>query len=201
MGFIKGHTLSHYISSERLQPERQVAKAVRKLAQALGHAHKRGIVHRDLKPSNIVVSGEGQPVITDFGLAARMGEAKLALTQKGRLIGTPAYMSPEQADGESENIGPLSDVYSLGVILYQLLTGRLPFRGSVVQVIYKIISEEPDPPSEYRPDVDPRLQNLCVSMMRKHRDDRIPSMEDAANILGRLLINPRKPPTRCAAAS
>lgn len=199
MGFIKGHPLSRYISPERLQPERQIALVVRKLARALSHAHKRGIVHRDLKPSNIMVNSEGQPVITDFGLAARMGEANIRLTQAGQLVGTPAYMSPEQANGETENIGPPTDVYSLGVILYQLLTNRLPFDGSVVKVIYMIVSEAPRPPSHYHPDVDPRLQELCLSMMAKSIDDRPPSMESVADALGEILTSKR--PTTTAAAT
>jgi len=187
MGFIEGNPLSRYISSERVQPERQVALVVRKLAKALNHAHERGIVHRDLKPSNIMINSGGQPVITDFGLAARMDEANVRLTQSGQLVGTPAYMSPEQASGESENVGPSSDVYSLGVILYQLLTSRLPFDGSVVKVIYKIISEDPEPPAKYRPDVDPRLQGLCLSMMAKSIEDRPPSMQAVADALGDFL--------------
>ena len=187
MAYIQGHALSHYIDPYRLQPQRKAALVILKLARALEHAHRRGIVHRDLKPSNIIVSDEGQPVITDFGLAWRMGHADIRLTQSGQLVGTPAYMSPEQANSELENIGPPSDIYSLGVILYQLLTGRLPFEGSVAKVIYQIISEDPKPPSSYRPDVDPRLEQLCLKMLAKPIDQRPASMAAVADTIARLL--------------
>lgn len=201
MGFIEGNPLSRYISPERKQPERQIALVVRKLARALSHAHKRGIVHRDLKPSNIMIDSEGRPVITDFGLAARMGEANVRLTQAGQIVGTPAYMSPEQANGETENIGPPSDVYSLGVILYQLLTNQLPFDGSVVKVIYMIVTEEPEPPTTYRADIDPRVEDLCLTMMAKSIEDRPPSMEAVADTLGEFLSSTSQRATSTAVAT
>jgi len=187
MAYIKGHPLSRYIVPEKLQPERKAALVVLRLARALDHAHRRGVVHRDLKPSNIIVDADAQPVITDFGLACRIGQADIRLTQAGELVGTPAYMSPEQANGDLKNIGPPSDVYSLGVILYQLLTGRLPFEGSVTKVIIQIISDEPKAPSVYRPDLEPDLEQLCLAMMAKSADDRPASMESVADTIAKIL--------------
>lgn len=187
MAYITGHPLSHYIVPEKLQPERKAALAVLRLARALDHAHRRGVVHRDLKPSNIIIDADGQPVITDFGLACRIGQTDIRLTQAGELVGTPAYMSPEQANGDLKNIGPPSDVYSLGVILYQLLTGRLPFEGSVTKVIIQIISNEPTSPSVFRPDLEPELEELCLAMMAKLADDRPATMESVADTIAKIL--------------
>jgi len=187
MAYVEGHPLSHYIVPERLQSERKAALVVLRLARALEHAHRRGVVHRDLKPSNIIVDGDGQPVITDFGLAWRIDQVDIRLTQAGDLVGTPAYMSPEQANGDIEKIGPPSDVYGLGVILYQLLTGRLPFEGSVTKVICQIISDEAEPPSVYQPGVHPDLERLCLAMMAKSIEDRADSMETVADTIAKTL--------------
>jgi len=187
MAYIRGHALSRYTEPDSLQPERKAGLIVLRLARALDHAHQRGIVHRDLKPSNIIVDTDGQPVITDFGLAWRIGQSDSRLTQAGDLLGTPAYMSPEQAKGDLKNIGPLSDVYSLGVILYQLLTGQLPFDGPITKVILQIISDEAKPPSAYRPDVEPDLEQLCLAMMAKSTDNRPPSMESVADSMAKIL--------------
>jgi len=125
MAFIEGHPLSALVQSAKPQPERQVLIVVRKLAQALQDAHDHGIVHRDLKPANIMVDTRNEPIIMDFGLARQLQrDTNIRITQSGMLIGTPAYMSPEQIDGELDKIGPPTDQYSLGVILYELLTGQ-----------------------------------------------------------------------------
>jgi serine/threonine protein kinase len=187
MAYVRGRTLSHFIQPDRRQPERPIAIIIRKLAQALQHAHERNVIHRDLKPSNILVSADGQPVITDFGLARRIDQAAIRLTHDGALVGTPAYMSPEQAGGEDERIGPASDIFSLGVILYELLTGRLPFEGSAVAVICQIMSKDPLPPSTYRDDLDERLERLCLSMLYKTIADRPPAMSVVANTLTEFL--------------
>ena len=120
---------------------------VRKLAQALEEAHYNGVVHRDLKPSNIMVNARGDLIIMDFGLVWRIGSQNERLTRVGLVVGTPTYMSPEQASGKVESIGPGCDIYSLGVIMYELLTGRVPFEGPEAFVLGQILFVEPPPPS------------------------------------------------------
>src|SRR5205823_2697171 len=127
----------------------RAVEIVYKLARALEEAHSRGVVNRDLKPSNIMMNRWGEPVIMDFGLALRM-DHDVRLTHQGSVLGTPAYMSPEQVEGDIDVVGPASDQYSLGVILYELLTGQVPFQGSMGQVMTKILTEAPRPPSSLR---------------------------------------------------
>ena len=142
MAYIEGHPLSAFIRSDKPQPERQILIIVRKLALALQEAHNHGVVHRDLKPANIMVDKRNEPIIMDFGLARQLHrDETVRITQSGMLIGTPAYMSPEQIDGEPGKVGPASDQFSLGVILYELLTGQLPFRGSLSTVMAQILTK------------------------------------------------------------
>jgi WD40 repeat protein/predicted Ser/Thr protein kinase len=163
----------------------QVAAVVRKVALALGYAHARGVVHRDLKPSNILIDATGEPVVTDFGLARRTGAGDALVTRDGVPVGTPAYMSPEQVAGKSEAVGPASDVFSLGVVLYHLLAGRLPYRGGPAEVMVQVVTETPEPPSAFRPGIDPRLEAACLKAMAKAPADRFASMEAFAAALGR----------------
>jgi formylglycine-generating enzyme required for sulfatase activity/serine/threonine protein kinase len=195
MAFIDGHPLSAFIHSGKPQPERQILIVVRKLAQALQEAHDHGIVHRDLKPANIMVDKRNEPVIMDFGLARQLrGEKNIRITQSGMLIGTPAYMSPEQIDGEPDKVGPPSDQYSLGVILYELLSGQLPFRGSLTAVMAQIITKEAPPLSQLRPGLDPRIEAACIKMMAKAPADRFASLSAVAEELATILRNPGAKP-------
>jgi serine/threonine protein kinase len=195
MAFIDGHSLSAFVQSAKPQPERQVLIVVRKLAQALQDAHDHGIVHRDLKPANIMIDTRNEPIIMDFGLARQLQrDTNIRITQSGMLIGTPAYMSPEQIDGELDKIGPPTDQYSLGVILYELLTGQLPFRGSVAAVMGQIVTKETPPPSQLRPDLDPRIEAACLKMMAKSPVDRFPSLSAVAEELATILRNPPAKP-------
>ncbi len=187
MAYVRGKPLSQFVA-KRQWPERDVAKLLRKIALALDEAHAQGIVHRDLKPTNIMLDQRHEPIVMDFGLAGRVsrpGEEKL--THARALLGTPAYMSPEQARGDMAQVGPPSDVYSLGVICYELLVGEVPFRGPVGAVIGQIVRDEPRPPSEIRPTLDKRMEAICLKMMAKAPEDRYGSAGEVAAALRQFL--------------
>ena len=130
MAYVEGRSLRAVIDCEGpLEQERSITW-VRSLALAMAKAHERGIIHRDLKPSNILINGETEPIITDFGLVRWLEGDDPELTRSGMVVGTPHYMAPEQIEGDTKCVGPASDIYSLGVILYELLSGRRPFAGS-----------------------------------------------------------------------
>jgi serine/threonine protein kinase len=147
MGNIEGQSLAGLLESGQPLTAAQIGLAVRKIALALAEAHRRGVIHRDLKPANVMVNRRGEPVVMDFGLARRSDGADARLTQSGTVMGTPAYMAPEQAQGDVAAFGPACDVYSLGVVLYELLTGQLPFRGSAMSVVARLVTDTPPPPS------------------------------------------------------
>ncbi len=186
MAYIEGRTLAELIRPDKPLPERQVAILVRKLALALDEAHRQGILHRDLKPSNILIDRHREPVIMDFGLAKRVGADEDHLTKAGKILGTAAFMSPEQVE-TPESIGPAADVYSLGVILYQLLTGRLPFDGPPASVIGQLLMKEPEPVESLRPEVSPQLAEICRKAMAKRVDERYASMAKLAADLAEYL--------------
>jgi serine/threonine protein kinase/formylglycine-generating enzyme required for sulfatase activity len=191
MAYIEGRPLSAFIQPDKPQTERQILIVIRKLALALQAAHDKGIVHRDLKPANIIVDTTSEPIIMDFGLARQTRrEGDIRLTQTGNILGTPAYMSPEQVEGEPEKIGPPSDQYSLGVILYELLTAQLPFRGSVIAVMGQILTQEPPPPSRLRSDLDPRIETVCLKMMAKTPSGRFAALKAVADELATILKSP-----------
>jgi serine/threonine protein kinase len=183
MGYIEGRPLAAFIKPGKPQPEAKAASVVRKLAQALEEAHRQGIVHRDVKPENVMVDRRGQPVIMDFGLAYQSKPNSIRATLGGVLLGTPAYMSPEQVDGDLEQIGPASDVYGLGVMFYELLTGELPYQGTLTSVLAQIIKGEPIPPSVRQNGIDPRLEAICLKMMASDRSQRYQSMTDVVRDL------------------
>jgi serine/threonine protein kinase len=171
--YIKGELLSDRL--ERGSPSfSEAAQIVRKLALALQYAHRRGIIHRDLKPHNVMLDGDGEPQLIDFGLARRTDDDS-HLTTDGALLGTPAYMSPEQARGEVSKVDTLSDQYSLGVILYYLLTGSTPHSGAPYVIVSKVAMGHYHPVRERTPEVDPTLEAIFQKAMMPDREDRYPS--------------------------
>jgi class 3 adenylate cyclase/predicted Ser/Thr protein kinase len=184
MAYIEGQTLAELAAAGHKLAPRQAAVLVKSVAEALEEAHSQGVIHRDLKPSNLMINKRGEPIIMDFGLARRIKLGDERLTQEGTVLGTPAYMSPEQVDGNLAAVGPASDVYSLGVVLYELLTGQPPFQGPAISVMAQIISKDAPPPSCHRPDLDPRLEEICCQAMARDLTKRFSCMTAFAQALG-----------------
>jgi serine/threonine-protein kinase len=182
-------------------PARQAAQWLETLARAVHFAHERGIVHRDLKPANILMSRDGVLKITDFGIAKVLADRTGRRTLSGAIIGTPCYMAPEQAAGKSRQIGPATDVHGLGAILYELLTGWPPFRGSTVQAtLDQVRHQEPPPPSRVRRKLPRDLETICLTCLHKDPGRRYASAAALANELKAFLagepIRSRRPGVR-----
>jgi WD40 repeat protein len=207
MALVAGQSLAAVLRGRKEPPPpRQAVQIARKLALALHAAHQKGVVHRDLKPPNVIFDRDRRDVVVmDFGLARHRAPGDARQTQEGTLLGSPAYMAPEQARGNVRAVGPLSDVYALGVVLYEMLAGRLPFVGSVADVLGQVLHTEPEPPSRHRPGVDARLEALCLRALAKDPTRRYPSMKDFAEALGEYLkgspAEPVAPPAPPAAAT
>jgi formylglycine-generating enzyme required for sulfatase activity/predicted Ser/Thr protein kinase len=201
MAYVEGQPLTNFVDPAAPMPAVAAADLVRRLALALALAHARGVIHRDLKPSNIVVKADGEPVILDFGLARMATAEQSRLTEKGAVMGTPSYMAPEQARGENDAIGPHTDVYALGVILYELLTGQPPFRGAWALVIMQILTERPEQPSQLRSDLDPGLEAVCLKAMAKEVANRYATMNQLADALADWLGEAAARPTVAANAA
>jgi serine/threonine protein kinase len=183
MAFVKGEPLSARVGKDRPFDPDEAARVVRTVALAMQYAHDQGVIHRDLKPANILLDDTGQPVVMDFGLARRQAAIGPQLTIQGELLGTPAYMPPEQAAGDLARMGPASDVYSLGAVLYELLTGRPPFTGDLLALLSQIALDSPPRPSARRAGVPPRFDAICLKALAKNPADRWKSMPALAEAL------------------
>jgi serine/threonine protein kinase len=150
------------------------------------YAHERGVIHRDLKPGNVLIDDRDEPIVLDFGVARRAGDQPL--TDSGEIIGigTPAYMAPEQARGDIGAMGPSADVYALGAVLYLLLTGARPIEGNVRDVLNRVATEPPVPPSVRRPGLHPAFDAVCLRALAKEPGDRWPGMRELAEALAGL---------------
>jgi serine/threonine-protein kinase len=187
--FVDGSSLHQKLQGMPLPPK-EAAALLRKMAEAMAYAHERGVIHRDLKPANVLMTSTGLPKIGDFGLAKTINEEESGLTRTGAVLGTPSYMCPEQASGLTHEIGPLADVYSLGAILYDMLTGRPPFRGtSVMDTLQQLRTREPVPPVQLQPGVPRDLETICLKCLQKDRHKRYESASALAADLQRFLNN------------
>jgi serine/threonine-protein kinase len=182
MKYVRGQTLAERLT-ERPMPPREAARILAQVARAIHYAHQRGVLHRDLKPSNILLDAQDSPHVMDFGLAKQASEA-VPLTRSGAVIGTPSYMAPELAAGARGEVGPASDVYSLGSILYHMLTGRPPFQASSpVDTVLMLLEQDVVPPRLVNPDADPDLEMIALRCLQKPIDLRYTSAAELAQDL------------------
>jgi serine/threonine protein kinase len=183
--FVEGGSLAQALGSEPW-PAQRAAALVEKLARAMHAAHGRGIIHRDMKPANVLLDASGEPRITDFGLAKQLEGSSVGQTATNAALGTPSYMAPEQTGGRHGEIGPRTDVYALGALLYELLTGCPPFRGeTAIATILQVLSEESIAPRQRCPAVPPDLETICLKCLSKKIEERYPDAATLADDLHR----------------
>lgn len=184
--FVDGKSLAQQLAGAPLEPLK-AADLMRTLARAMQYAHERSVIHRDLKPANVLIAADGTPKIADFGLA-RLLDKDGGDTRTGSVLGTPSYMAPEQTRGETRVIGPATDIYALGAVLYESVTGRPPFRAATpLETARQVVTEEPVPPSRLQPKLPKDLETICLKCLQKDPTRRYPSAKDLADDLGRFL--------------
>jgi WD40 repeat protein/predicted Ser/Thr protein kinase len=185
--YVDGRSLAHHLAGTPL-PARQAAQVLESLARAMHYAHQRGIVHRDLTPGNVLLTADGVAKITDFGLAKILVGGGAVQTQTGDIVGTPSYMAPEQARGKPKEVGPATDVYALGALLYEMLTGRPPFRAETpLETLHQVQADEPVSPSRLQPKLPRDLVTICLKCLQKEPRQRYASAEALAEDLRRFL--------------
>jgi WD40 repeat protein/tRNA A-37 threonylcarbamoyl transferase component Bud32 len=186
MGFVEGQSLAQRVSAG-LPPPREAASLLIKVAEAVQYAHDRGVIHRDLKPANVLLDAQGRPRVTDFGLAKKL-QSDSGLTATGQVMGTPSYMPPEQASGKADQVGPPADTYSLGAVLYCLLTGRPPFQASnTMDTLLQVLERDPVPLRQLNNEVPPDLETICLKCLEKEPTKRYTSAGHFAADLERWL--------------
>lgn len=188
MEYVEGQTLAQMLRGTPLEP-RHAAEFLLAMAQAIHYAHSRGVLHRDLKPGNVIVDAAGRPRIMDFGLAKEL-YLESSVTESNAVVGTPSYMSPEQAEGKTAEISQKSDVYSLGAVLYEAITGRPPFRAhNLSETLRQVIADAPALPRSVNPKVPRDLETICLKCLQKESGRRYHSAHELADELGRFLRN------------
>jgi|GEM_PF-1245219 len=196
MGFVDGPSLSVRLSKEGPLPYREAAELMRKVAEAVHYAHRLGVVHRDLKPGNVLITAEGEPKVTDFGLAKRL-DSQQSLTATGQILGTPSYMAPEQALGDNSAIGPWTDIYSLGATLFAALVGRPPFVGTAIHELLINVVEQPAPSlRSINPQIPAGLDAIVLKCLGKTANERYATAADLAAALKDFLEADRVTPPR-----
>ncbi|MFV0442786.1 MAG: serine/threonine-protein kinase [Planctomycetaceae bacterium] len=200
MQFVEGETLAQRVAVGPLEPK-EAAELLVPVCRAIAAAHRWGVLHRDLKPSNILIDAADRPFVTDFGLAKRISPTSMAtqgsqerslrsITQSGAVLGTPGYMAPEQAAGDRGQVGPATDVYSLGAVLYAMLTGRAPFQAaSPIDAVLMVLEQDPPPPRLLNPQVDSDLEMIALKALQKPTDLRYSTADELADDLECFLRN------------
>ena len=186
MGYVEGQSLARKIAAGPLPP-REAAELTKQIAEAVAYANGQGVIHRDLKPANVLLDKDGQPRVTDFGLAKRV-EGDSSLTATGQVLGTPSYMPPEQASGKLDQVGKASDVYSLGALLYTLLTGRPPFQAdNPLDTLMQVLHAEPVSPRQLNSHVPRDLETICLKSLQKEPQRRYATAAELAEDVDRYL--------------
>ncbi len=176
MDFIEGDNLSSHLKKGPMNSEDAIS-ICSKIASALDAAHSKGILHRDLKSSNIMMDANGEPHLMDFGLAKLESEDE-QITRTGDMLGTPEFMSPEQVDPACGEVGPRSDIYSLGVILYEMLTGQPPFSGTAIRILWQKLNQPPRMPTEFNPDINEDLEAICLKALSLEQEKRFQTADE-----------------------